>query len=213
MLNELRRVFRQSVAAFRAELGTREPEDEVAELLTAMRRELVAARAAIPEYEARVTRTRAELERERDALTQCERRGTLAEGIGDPETARIAAEFAARHRARIGVLEQTAAAAAAELDLRVREADEMKARYQQADANRFALLAELRRVGRARRLRTLADDDETTAAWSRMEEKVERDAAFVDALDDLDESPPGGVEDPGAIEERLRELKRRLGRD
>ena len=50
MLNDIRRIFQKSIEAFRQELGTREPEDEIAGLLASMRRELVAARAAIPEY-------------------------------------------------------------------------------------------------------------------------------------------------------------------
>jgi len=215
MLNEFRRIFRRSVEAFRSELNAMEPEDQVAELLMAMRRELVAARAALPEYEAELSRSRSELARERDALAQCERRGALAARIDDHETVRIAEEFATRHRTRIGVLEQKVAASGAELVLRRDEADEMRRRYQEADVNRFALLAQLRRSAAKEGMRAAGDPGAGPSAdFSRMEERVERGAHYADALEELDE-PDAAASGPtreAAVEERLRELKRRMGR-
>jgi phage shock protein A len=215
MLNEIRKLFRRSVEAFREELATREPEDQVAELLTAMRRELVAARAALPRFEADIAGARVELAGEREALLRCERRGSLAEQIGDAETVRVAAEFAVRHRERIVVLEQKVGATEAELALRRREAEEMKRRYQEADANRFALLAQLRRAKSAENMRQASSTQEGPLAdWLRVEEKVERDVSYVDALGELEESPspPPSASDPGAVDARLQELKRRMGR-
>jgi phage shock protein A len=216
MLNELRSLFRRSIDAFRDGLNTREPEDQVAELLSAMRRELVAARAAIPEHEAELARIRSDLENEAEALARCERQGAMAERIGDAETARIAADFGHRHRQKITVLSGKVAAAEAELELKRQEADEMRRSYQQADANRFALLAQLRRAGARDRMRATmegaAADD-----WQRMEDRVTREASTLDAMLELDDaSPRAGAADPSdaiAVEERLRELKRRLGRD
>jgi phage shock protein A len=216
MLDDIRRIFRKSIEAFRQELGTREPEDQVAELLAAMRRELVAARAAIPEYEAEVERARREVAREREQLALCERRGSMATRIGDEETARVAREFADRHRERIGVLEQKVAAADAELTLRRSEADEMKRRYQDADANRFAILAQVRRAAAASRMRSAADGETGPFSdFDRMRDRVERDAGFADALEELDEPsmPPRDARlEQDAVEERLRELKRRMGK-
>ena len=213
MFNEIMNVFRRSVAAFRDELVTREPEDQVAELLASMRKELVAARAALPGYEEVLAHARTELGKEREALAQCERRGAMAERIGDSETTRIAREFAVRHQERVLVLEQKVKAAEAELDFARREADEMKLRYREADANRFALLAELRRSGARERMKG-ATNDGAFADWSRMEEEVERGAAYADALDELAESPRAtSSPDPASVEERLKELKRRLGRE
>lgn len=213
MFNEIMSVFRRSVAAFREELSTREPEDQVAELLASMRRELVAARAALPEYDAVIAQARADLSREREALAQTERRGAMAERIGDSETHRIASEFAARHRERTGILEQKLRTAEAELELARRETEEMKRRYQEADANRFALLAQLRRARASERMKN-ASSGGVFEDWSRMEEKVEREAAYVDALDELEDTPsPGTSSRQVSVEERLEELKRTMGRD
>jgi phage shock protein A len=215
MLNEIRRLFQQSVEAFRAELGTREPEDEIAELLMSMRKEMVAARAALPEFEADAGRARNELAREADALALCERRARMAERIGDSETVRVANEFGARHQERIAVLEQKIAAAEAELVLRRKEAEEMKLRYKEADTNRFALLAQLRRASAGERMRSSSSDETGAFAdFSRMEERLERDAAQVDALGELDDAPPPDLRQSSkdAVDERLRELKRRMGR-
>jgi len=215
MLNEIRKILRRSVDAFRDEMNAREPEDRVAELLMAMRRELVAARAALPEYEAEARRAREELEQESGALEQCRRRGALAERIGDRETVRVAEEFAARHLSRIEVLAQKVSACEAELTLRRSEAEEMRLRYREADANRFALLAHLRRSGPTQSTGPSSAIDSAEVDWSRMEERVERDVSIGDAISELQDSssPPGRFPDPEGVEERLRELKRRLGRD
>lgn len=172
------------MAAFHAELGKREPADEVAELLGAMRREVVEARAALPEYREEVERTEAGFRRERELQAQCERRRAAAERIGDAETAEIAERFAAQHGERADVLERKAAAARAELELRTREADEMMRRFKEAEANRFGMVAELR-TARAR--------------------------GSLDSLLDGDEPP--SRPSPHEVDERLRELKRKMGRE
>lgn len=214
MFDDLRKLFRESVAAFRTEIGRREPEDEVAELLSAMRRELVAARAALPEYTAARDQARAELARERTLLEQTERRGALAERIGDAETVRVAAEFADGHRARVEVLEHRVAAAEAECELRTREAEAMKRRFQEADANRMLLLAELRRGASRERLRGVEQGAGSAFAdWERMAERIDTDAGYADALRDLDDAPPPRNTADPAVDERLRELKRRMGKE
>ena len=218
MFEELQRIFRKSMMAFRAELGRREPEDQVAELLSAMRKEWVAARAEVSSLADALERARAGVAREQELLAQCERRGRAAQGIGDAETARVAAEFAARHRERIRVLEQKVAATQAEHALRVNEVEEMKKRYQEADANRFALLAELRRGQNQARIRTVADDVEGTFAdWGRMEEKVRDQEAYAAALEELEtDAPPpprSGTGSRAEVDERLQELKRRMGKE
>ena len=212
MFEELNRIFRKSMGAFRSELSRREPEDQVAELLSAMRREWVAARADLPLLAERLERARRELAQERELLAQTERRGKLADGK-DAETVRVAAEFALRHRERIGVLEQKVTAAEAEVELRGREVEEMKRRYTEADSNRFALLAEIKQRQSRARMHIGAED---TAAsmddFGRMEEKISDSQAYLDALDDLSDSPPPRPQPPD-VDEKLRELKRKLGRE
>src|SRR5688572_20286282 len=216
MLNEIRRIFRKSIEAFRAEANLHAPEDQIAELLGAMRRELVAAKAAIPEFEEDAARFRAELAREREGLAQCERRGAMAEKIGDADTVRVAGQFAARHREKIAVLEQRVAAADAQLALHRREADEMLQRYKEADANRFALLAQLRASGAKQRMSGVSPDgSDPMDDFSRMEERIQSDVFQVDAMEELDESPPPPPSRPSAseLDERLKELKRKMGQE
>jgi phage shock protein A len=189
MFKDLQRLFQKSMEAFRQELDRREPEDRVAELLSSMRQELVEARASLPLLEQEVQRAGQARDREREEVAKCERRGTLAERIGDAETARVAGEFAARHRERLAVLEKKLVAAEAELAMRRSEAEEMKRRFKEADANRFALLAQLRQQGARQRMDSmLGEEDSAAADWSRLEDAAE-------------------------VEARLQELKRRMGRE
>jgi hypothetical protein len=213
MFEDLQKLFRESLAAFRAEIGKREPVDEIAELLSSMRRELATARAELPELEAEMERTRMELLRERAELDQCERRGKMAERIGDAETVAVAAEWATRHRERVHVLEQRQAATVAEQELRTKEVAEMQRRYRTAEINRFRMVEEL--VRERARLRREELDRQTGSAFddfSRMEERIHDGQAVNDALRELDTSDAPPAPAPAHdVEERLRELKRRMG--
>jgi len=216
MLDDLKRLFRQSLEAFRSEMSANEPEDQVSALLTAMRRELVAAKAAIPEYAREIERVRQELDGERQLIAQCERRATMADRIGDAETARVAREFAARHAGKVAVLEQKLAAAEAELTLRRAEAEEMTVRYKEADANRFGLVAQIRLASARGRMRSAGAGSVGFEEFDRMADRVSRDADELDARIDLDQEIGGSTPPPPPpaddVEERLRELKRRMGK-
>ena len=212
MFDELKRAFRESVAAFRAEVNRSEPEDQVAELLAAMRREWVSARAELPVLAETVERARAELAREREQLAQCERRGAQAERIGDDETARVAAEFAARHRERAGVLERKVEATVAERELREREVQEMKERYEKADANRYLLLAEVRSAHARARRQAVSDGLEGSFSdFQRMEDRISETEGHADAAREVGDLG-GPSAPPPDVEDRLRELKERLGK-
>jgi phage shock protein A len=214
MINDLKNLFSSAWDAFLAELGRRDPEDHVAGLLSGMRREMVDARASLPLYEDAVRAADAELARERKALEDAVRRGGLAERINDAETVRIAAEFADRHRKRVAVLEDKARAARAEHELRAQEVQDMMRRYKEADANRFALLNEIRRAQSGQRLDGMANarafDD-----FGRAADKIETDIAYNEALDelsDLDRPPPPPPPNRDAeVDARLAEMKRRMG--
>lgn len=216
MLEDLRRIFRQSLDAFRAEAGRREPEDQIAEILTAMRREMVAVRALAASLEKDLLSTSADVDREQEALASCERRGDMARTIGDAETVRVADEFASRHRDKLRILRQKKEALKGELELRRREAEEMTVRYREADANRFVLLAQLRQAA-ARQARTAPPPDQSDpfSDFARMEERVRHSSDYLSALEEIEDTPTPPRPDPdGAqVEDRLRELKRRMGRE
>ena len=210
MLDDLRKLFGQAWDSFITEVGRREPEDQVASLLGAMRREMVEVRAQIPLLEQNHAAAVAELERERARLDETVRRRGQAERIKDAETVRVATEFEEKHRRRIAVLEDKVRAAAAEWELRRDEAQEMMQRYKEADANRFALLSELRRQGARGRIDaamggTPLDD------FSRAEEKIEHDSAYADALEEMGGPPPPRRPPAADVDDRLAELKRRMG--
>jgi phage shock protein A len=217
MLKDLQSLFQKTWGAFRAELGRREPEDEVAELLGMMRREMVDARAALPVLEDAIRSVDQEIERERRALADCDRRAGLAERIGDAETVRIAHEFAERHREHLAVLEKKRAAAVAERDLRTREVRQMSQRYKEADANRFVLLAELRRQRASDTMRETLGGG-AFRDFSRMEDSVADSAAYAEALQDLEDDLGPAASDSSprervrSLEERLEELKRKMGK-
>lgn len=73
-----------------------------------------------------------ELALETRQLSDAERRGRLAQDIGDLETARIAGEFAARHRERSGILERKIAVIRDEIAYVEREYQALAAQYQSA---------------------------------------------------------------------------------
>jgi hypothetical protein len=73
-----------------------------------------------------------ELVSETQQLSDAERRGRLAQEIGDSETARIAGEFAARHRERAGILERKIAVIRDEVAYLDREYQALAAQYQAA---------------------------------------------------------------------------------
>lgn len=214
MFESLQRVFRESVAAFKAELDRREPEDELADLLSRMRDEWVEGRASVKELTETVRKTEAALAHEREELERCERRRGHAERIGDAETIRVAVEFAAKHRGRVDVLERKLDALRSERTLREREVAEMEAKYREADANRYRLLTELRRVtARDHAQQTASETARAFDDYERMAERIDREAGITDALEELeDRRPPKTQPAPDApeIEERLRRLKNDL---
>jgi len=71
-----------------------------------------------------------ELAREQQHLADAERRGRLATEIGDAETGRIADEYAARHRERVGLLERKLSVIRDELAYVEREYQSLAAQLQ-----------------------------------------------------------------------------------
>jgi len=97
-----------------------------------MREAVIEAKIGVQAMREALARTTAEAERERRHLADAERRGHLAEDIGDDETAAIARRFASRHAERVTVLERKLAVQADELALAERELAEMTAQLKGA---------------------------------------------------------------------------------
>lgn len=176
-------MFERLRAAVNAALEAAMPPPDWRDLQGQMRRAAVDGRAALLQLREAQARTERELAVERQQLADAQRRGTLAEGIGDRDTAEIAQRFAAKHGERVAVLEQKLAAQQAELALAERDVGEMVAQLKELE-RRGGIAPDAARPA-AEELPT--DDSELRAVTDRAAR--EADAA-----------------------ERLAELKKRMGK-
>lgn len=168
--------------------------DERRRVVSGMRDAMVHAKMAMSDLREGVRTTESRLATERAELETVRRRQGLAAGIGDDETVAIAERFAAGHVERIAMLETKLMAQQQELTIAERELDEMSATMRSA-------------------LSGIAPDASSPEAAARRE---------VDAL--FDDGLPGGLpptdapprrsraEREASAEEKLAELKRRLGK-
>lgn len=217
MFENLRNAFREAVDNFNKELGRDQIPETVDRLLVGMRSELVDTRARITALEQDLARTEAEAERQRVEGATARRREKLAADIGDTQTTEVAAQYAQRHEERHGVLDHKAGALRQELALLRREYDEMMAKFKEAEASRAGLTASAGRTG-ARESLGAADD--LFRELDRMAEKIGDEDARASAAEefsdldldgDADYAPPPPPEVD--MDERLRELKRRMGQE
>jgi len=218
MFENLRNAFREAVENFNKELARDQVPETVDRLLKGMRDEVADAKVQIRELEDQIARTDAEVEREKGEVTTARRRGKMAQDIGDSETAEIATQYAARHEERHRVLEQKAAALRQELELRRNEVEEMVEKVKEAQSKRDSLAAT---TGRSGARQTLHAADDLFAELDRMAEKIgaeDAQARAAEAMDEVDLSggddyePPPRTPEPD-IDERLAELKRRMGKE
>jgi DNA repair protein SbcC/Rad50 len=127
MFEEWKQAWREAVDNFRREASLDEAGGSPsAARLRAMEREVAAARSELRRADADLQRTRHELERERAEEATCRRREAAARRIGDEETARLAAGFAARHAERTELLERKAQVLESEVRLKARDVQEME---------------------------------------------------------------------------------------
>jgi len=103
-----------------------------------MREAVIGARAAIEAMRQGLKETELKLQHQRKELADAERRGRLARGIQDEETAQVADRFAAKHGERVAVLEEKFQAQQKELALAEREYEEMKTQLLDLERNRPA---------------------------------------------------------------------------
>ncbi|MFQ5745651.1 MAG: PspA/IM30 family protein [Gemmatimonadota bacterium] len=219
MFGRIKQAIDDALRALEEKSG-RGPEEDVEELLRAMREELVAARARVPELEAGLGKLEKSLDAERARLEACGRRARQAREIGDEETVDVAVRFAATHRSRIEVLEQKRDAAIAEIRLQRATVADMTDQLKSAIARRDALSVQARRARATRSLR--AEGADAVDEFERLEREIEGEEALAEASSDvereLDGPGPGWVEpDDGPALDRdemadlqLEELKRRM---
>lgn len=98
-----------------------------------LRAALVEFKVALAELQTALARTERELLAMRRELADTERRGTLAEGIGDSETATVAAEYATRLRERVDLLERKLLVQRDEVHIAEREYEATRAQFLRAD--------------------------------------------------------------------------------
>ncbi len=80
------------------------PPADARDVVAKMHEAVVETRAALIGLQEQLKNTERRLEKERQELANAERRGKLAEGIGDTETVEVAQRFVAKHQERVNVL-------------------------------------------------------------------------------------------------------------
>lgn len=202
MFQRLRDAFREAVENFHEELNRDAPPATTDRLLSGMRREVAGAEDYLRRLEGEIREAESEADREAAEVATCRRREAMARRIDDLETARIAAEFAVRHERRESVLRSKASALKEELAIRTEEAEEMRTALREAARLRGGDTAGP--TGSARLDREL---EEMRARIQQNDARREVD----DLLRDFD--PPPRPEPGADLDARLRELKRRMGKE
>ena len=184
MFDDVRNAFRELLSR---QGGS--PEDRRS-ALAQMKETLVMARMGLDDLRKSIDVTRKRLEAERAELETVRRRKRLAEGIQDAETVTLADRFERTHAEKVAVLERKLETQEAELALAEREVGEMTAELKAANAGIFP--------------------GPRTAA--PMEDPLDDGSAASQAeLDALARSRQRAARD-AAADERLAELKRRMGK-
>jgi len=194
MFQDLRNAWREAVENFRRELhGEDGSKGGAHDRLRAMQKDVSIANSELKRIEREIANAREQAAAERQEEAVCRRREGLARGIGDEETATIAARFAARHAERAAVFERKAEVLEAERDLLQRELADMERILQEraAEVNAGAAQEGIGAGGTGGPRRAgLEKDEAADAEFRRLErERREREA-----------------------EARLQELKKRMAR-
>ena len=216
MFENLRNAFREAIENFNKELDRDQVPGAVDRLLAGMRDEVADAKVRIRELEDQIARADAEAAREKREGATARRRGKLAADIDDTETVQLAEQYVQRHDERQRILEQKSAALRQELVIRRREVEEMLAQVKDAQTKRDGLAATSGRSGARESLRAA---DDLFAELDRMAEAIGDEDARAQAAEefgdlDLDadhDLPPPPL--PVDFDERLEELKRRMGKE
>jgi hypothetical protein len=189
-------MFDQLLDAMRG-LSDRSAPDERRRVATAMKEALVHHKLGLQDLRAAVAATERRVEQEREELATVERRMGLAAQINDQETVAIAERFRVQHAERLSVMEMKLMSQQQELQLGERELEEM--------------------TNQMRRAMSGLPINGAPSAEQQAAREVE------DALssDGLSSSAPAAApemsrlsraEKEAAAEDRLAELKRRMGK-
>jgi hypothetical protein len=106
-----------------------------------MREAVIEAKVGVRTMREALERTETKAAQERQQLADAERRGRMAEEIGDHETATVARKFATRHSERLAVLERKLAVQRDELALAERELEGMLVQLRQVESGASASTA------------------------------------------------------------------------
>lgn len=215
MFENLRRAFREAVDNFNRELERDAVPEAVDGLIRGMQKEAVATKAGLEGLKEQLARARKRAEAEAREVEVCRRREELARKIGDTGTAEVAAEFAKKHAARQRVLSDKAKAIEAEIRLGETEYADMLAQIKKARADRSSLAA---RAGRTRARESVHGADDLFGELDRMADKIgdteagaEAGGSLFDDSREFDQELERSRREE-AIDSRLDELKRRMGR-
>jgi hypothetical protein len=148
---------------------------------------LVELKVAIGQSRDARVKAERELEAERLRLADAERRGGLAAQIDDAETVRVAAEFTAKHRERVELLERKLAVIRDELAYAEREYESLSGQYRSA------------------RLGTDTSSPSPGTASAELDPELDRD------LDRLSSEAARAARD-AAVRAQLEHLKKKLGK-
>jgi phage shock protein A len=216
MFDNLRDAFREAIANFKDELSRDQVPETVDRLLVGMRDEVADAKVRLKELDDLISRAELESAREKREAETARRRGKMAADIGDEETVKVASEYARKHEERQKLLEQKVVALRNERVHREEEIADMLAKLKEAKASRDALAAQ---AGRSEARESIGAADDLFSELDRMAEKIgdedarARAAEDMDFLDLDDDDLRGPPREQVDVDERLEELKRRMGRE
>jgi hypothetical protein len=197
-------MFERLRDAVRAALDAATPPADLRDLARQMREAVIEAKVAVRDMRDALTRTQAELARERQQLVDAERRGRLAGEIQDQETVAVAERFAARYRERVAVLERKLAAQQDEITLAERDLGEMQTQLKAADRDRPGGGAAAGGAGGVA--------SSTEQAWRDLQ-AAGGERPGVDLKDELLRSEMDRAAREAAAEQQLKEIKKKLRKE
>ncbi len=218
MFKRIKRILDQTLDHLESKIDD-VTDDDVDQLMRAMRDELVQTKARIPELETLLASLVQRADGEKAKAEACDRRAAQAVEISDAETQEVAERFARQHRQRLEILVMKAETTRQEILQHRDEADRMTEQLKDALARRDTIGIQQRR---AQAIEHKASRFDSVDAFDRMAGRMESASDVDDAareldleLDPLSEPPRRDYASAKAhreakAENLLDELKRRM---